>query len=101
MITFACTFLIQASLEILAGWVPDLYERQLYFGADKSPLYVLTPIQFVHGCCSLLTSAIIVFCTVRFEELKIVSLEAAHKIAAPFVILAERTKKAVEDTGMS
>ena len=62
----AHAFHIQASLEICAGWYPDIYARKLGDGA-----YLMSPMNATHALCSLVTAGIIVFCTVRLQEIKV------------------------------
>jgi hypothetical protein len=67
MLVFAVAFLIQAILEIIAAYFPEVYTRKI--GNDA---YAMSPMNAVHSVCSLCTCTMIVFCTVRLEEMKIV-----------------------------
>lgn len=84
MICFSLAFLCQATLEIIAGWFPHVYLEEILLGGHK--IYAMSPMNAAYALFSLITATIIVFVTVKYEELKII----AHDIGAPLISLAHR-----------
>jgi len=95
MIGFAVLFLCQATIEIIAGWAPDWYFHKVLIGGEAA--YAMSPINAAYALCSLLTCLIIVFVTVRLEEVKIAFVDVGNVVAAPLVMLARRISGADKD----
>jgi len=83
MAVFAFTYLCQGGLDFMVGWFPSVYDIKVKIGDTE--LYAVSPIEASHALCSLVCSTIIVFVTVKYEEIAMI----AHEVATPLRMLGE------------
>jgi hypothetical protein len=88
MVAFAVAFMVQASIEIMAGWYPEIYFRKIFINGQ--PAYAMSPMNAAYALCSLITCTVIVFVTVKYEELQIAVYDVGATLGAPLVKLSKQ-----------
>jgi len=78
MLVFALMFLTQATIDIISIYFPELYAREIAINGQK--LYAMSPMNAVYHLCALCTATVIVFVSVKIEEIKIIIQEVASPV---------------------
>jgi hypothetical protein len=82
-VIFSGTFLLQAILDVIAGFNPRLYYKPV--GIDG--IIPVAPLDLAHATASVMVNIIIISVVVKYEEV----VQVAHDISAPVVMLIRKT----------
>jgi len=90
-VTFAVTFILQATLDLIAGAKPSWY----YYQGTGEDVLPVAPADLTHAACSVFTNVIIIFVVVKYEEIT----QVAAEVASPVVMLVRKVSAMVPSSG--